>query len=384
MPRSQSDVDGSNAEASRSPPNTEPAAATTRRRVSSSEVPVAASVARTVASFRIDANAHRSVFATRAIPASRASTRARPVSVASSRSSFASSSAGTKIATSTTAASVLAASAASKVLAFLLHRDQNMAHARATCASSRTSTVTTRASTPRWAAATTASRNADARSSPTQAVSSSPSTSAAIDAAAGLPSSTSARASTTTRFRVAGLGVSAGGASGTRATRGAPRSFRRRSRTAAFAASRNRVLSTFPEPPVGNASTTSSTAGTLYAESTFRACAMSVSAEGSRRTARSGLSTTAACTISPSTSFSTPKTAACFTSGCACNAASTSAVYTFSPPTRIMSVLRSTTVRYPSSSIVARSPVLNQSPSNARDVASGSRQYPSKTVGPRH
>ena len=144
-----------------------------------------------------------------------------------------------------------------------------------------------------------------------------------------------------------------------------------------FAASRSFDLITFPDPFVGSSSAISRVVGTLYAESSLRACSirsLGLVFPGGILHVRSlvlpsvVISVTTACTVCPSTEFSTPKAAACFTAGCECSAASTSAVYTFSPPTNIISVLRSTTAMYPFTSMVAKSPVANQPSSLKQSV----------------
>src|SRR6185369_7910912 len=94
--------------------------------------------------------------------------------------------------------------------------------------------------------------------------------------------------------------------------------------------------------------------------------------------------TTYATGVSPQRSDGTPTTATSATAGWAASTLSTSAGYTFSPPVMIMSLTRSLMNRYPSSSSDPTSPV-RKKPLAVNDsaVASGRRQYPAVTLGPR-
>ena len=107
--------------------------------------------------------------------------------------------------------------------------------------------------------------------------------------------------------------------------------------------------------------------GTLYGAKDARQKAVKSGAV----TVRPGLATTNAWMASPQYASGFPTTAHSATDGLLSNNSSTSRGYTFSPPVMIMSFLRSTMYKYPSSSILAKSPVMNQSPRLAFSVASG-------------
>jgi len=87
---------------------------------------------------------------------------------------------------------------------------------------------------------------------------------------------------------------------------------------------------------------------------------------------------------SPSTSSARATTAAATTHGADISAFSTSALYTFSPPTSSISLRRSMILKNPCACFIPTSPVRNQpSGVNPSLVATSSPQYPLNTVGPR-
>ena len=116
-----------------------------------------------------------------------------------------------------------------------------------------------------------------------------------------------------------------------------------------------------------------------------RLCGASASAAWANRLSSSTgpSATTTAVTISPQSSDGIPTTATSATPGCSSKTSSTSRGYTLKPPEMMSSLLRPTMRRYPSSSNEPMSPLRNQPSTNASRVASGRRQYPGNTLGPR-
>jgi hypothetical protein len=90
-----------------------------------------------------------------------------------------------------------------------------------------------------------------------------------------------------------------------------------------------------------------------------------------------------ALTVSPRYPSGTPTTAASRTAGCVYSTSSTSRGHTLKPDALIMSFFRSTTYSHPSASMNPMSPVRSSPPGKVSAVASGRRQYPGTTCGPR-